>query len=90
MGADGRLGRTLSTQIHVASAHMAKLITQHVPQRWEELEEAVTNILVDAGMNAKRQVRLDFPRGGAVVDVLASEVHDGEGSHFRFTSHVTS
>lgn len=56
---------------------MAKLIIQHVPQRWEELEEAVTNILTDAGMNAKRQVRLDFPRGGAVVDVLASEVHDG-------------
>jgi Restriction endonuclease len=56
---------------------MAKLITQHVPQRWEELEEVVRDILADVGMNAERQVRLDFPRAGAVVDVLASEVHEG-------------
>jgi hypothetical protein len=56
---------------------MSNLITQHAPENWEDLEEAVRTILSECGMTAARQVRLDFPRGGAVVDVLASEVNNG-------------
>ncbi|MER9414067.1 restriction endonuclease [Mesorhizobium sp. M0589] len=53
------------------------LITHHMPDTWHELEETVRDILEECGMDAKRGVHLDFPRGGANIDVMAIEVTDG-------------
>lgn len=53
------------------------LITSRMPEEWGELEELVTAILNEAGLEAKRDVSLTLPRGSVDVDVLAEETHDG-------------
>jgi hypothetical protein len=52
------------------------LITSKIPSDWAELETIVTSILNEAGMNARRQVRLQLPRGEVDVDVIADEQLD--------------
>ena len=52
------------------------LITERVPERWEQLEELVTAILHECGMMARRKVSLALPRGSVDVDVLAEETSD--------------
>lgn len=54
-----------------------QLITRATPERWQELEELVRAILAECGMDSRRQVRLEFPRGGAEVDVVATETIEG-------------
>ena len=49
------------------------LITNAAPESWQELEEMVTAILNESGMAARRQVRLELPRGNVNVDVYAEE-----------------
>jgi Restriction endonuclease len=56
---------------------MHRLITNQDPASWQELEESVCAILAECGMRARRQVKLDFPRGGATVDVMAEESVNG-------------
>ncbi len=53
------------------------LISSQVPETWQELEEAVTAILSECGMELHRQVTLELPRGSVDVDVFASETVDG-------------
>lgn len=53
------------------------LITAREPENWKELEETIREILEECGMDTKRGVHLDFPRGGADIDVMAVEVTDG-------------
>jgi hypothetical protein len=53
------------------------LITSRMPEEWGELEDLVTAILIEAGLEARRAVSLTLPRGGVDVDVLAEETHDG-------------
>ena len=53
------------------------LITSLVPEEWGELEDLVTAILNEAGLQARRDVSLPLPRGSVDVDVLAEETHDG-------------
>ncbi|TIL42769.1 restriction endonuclease [Mesorhizobium sp.] len=53
------------------------LITAHVPETWEQLEELVTAILGECGMQATRQVTINLPRGNVDVDVFAEESVDG-------------
>ncbi len=52
-------------------------ITSIEPQTWQELEQIVTDILSECGMEAERNVSLDLPRGNVDVDVLAKENVDG-------------
>jgi hypothetical protein len=53
------------------------VITSHMPDTWEELEELVAAILAESGMEARRQVSLKLPRGSVDVDVFATERGDG-------------
>ncbi|MDX8495316.1 restriction endonuclease [Mesorhizobium sp. VK22B] len=53
------------------------LITSQIPESWEQLELLVTAILSECGMEARRQIALDLPRGTVDVDVLAEENVDG-------------
>ena len=53
------------------------LITSQMPEQWGELEDLVTAILNEAGLQARRGVSLTLPRGSVDVDVLAEETHDG-------------
>lgn len=53
------------------------LITSIVPKTWEELEDAVRDILAECGLAAERQVHLTLPRGGVNIDVRATETVDG-------------
>lgn len=53
------------------------LITETVPQTWQELEIAVRDILAECGMDAQRQVQVPLVRGAANVDVLATFEADG-------------
>jgi hypothetical protein len=53
------------------------LITSQMPEDWGGLEDLVTAILNEAGLEAKRDVSLTLPRGGVDVDVVAEETHDG-------------
>lgn len=53
------------------------LITAHAPETWEQLEELVTAILGECGMQATRQVTINLPRRSVDVDVLAEETVDG-------------
>jgi hypothetical protein len=53
------------------------LITAEMPSEWGELEDLVVAILNEAGLEAKRNVRINLPRGSVDVDVLAEETHDG-------------
>lgn len=53
------------------------LITARVPESWEQLEELVAAILTECGMQAKRQVTLNLPRGNVDVDVFSEERVDG-------------
>jgi hypothetical protein len=53
------------------------LITSRIPEEWGELEDLVTAILNEAGLEARRDVSLTLPRGGVDVDVVADETHDG-------------
>lgn len=53
------------------------LITQELPETWQQLEILVTAILCECGMRADRHVPLRLPRGSVVVDVLADETVDG-------------
>ncbi|MNS58219.1 hypothetical protein D3C72_911310 [compost metagenome] len=53
------------------------LITQIVPSTWQELEIGVRDILAECGMEAHRQVQVPLARGGADVDVLATDVVHG-------------
>jgi hypothetical protein len=53
------------------------IITSQVPEAWGELEELVTAILNEAGLEARRDVSLRLPRGSVDVDVLAEEAHEG-------------
>ena len=53
------------------------LITEKIPESWDELEKLVTEILNECGMQAQRQVTLTLPRGSVNVDVLAEETIDG-------------
>src|ERR1017187_8562655 len=48
-----------------------------MPEQWGELEDLVTAILNEAGLQARRGVSLTRPRGSVDVDVLAEETHDG-------------
>ena len=52
-------------------------ITDNTPDTWEELEEIVTAILCECGMDARRQVRLSTPRGTITVDAYAEETTRG-------------
>lgn len=53
------------------------LITDKLPETWDELEETVAAILRECGMKAERSVSLQLPRGSVEVDVLAEEsVHN--------------
>jgi hypothetical protein len=54
-----------------------RLITAQNPDDWEQLEELVTAILNECGMNARRQASLVLPRGSVDVDVLAEETVEG-------------
>jgi hypothetical protein len=53
------------------------VLTSTIPSRWEDLEDLVTAILGECGMDAKRQVTLPLRRGTVDVDVLATETVDG-------------
>ncbi|MEO9338870.1 restriction endonuclease [Mesorhizobium sp. SB112] len=53
------------------------LITAHVPETWEQLEDLVAAILGECGMQATRQVTINLPRGSVDVDVFAEETVDG-------------
>ncbi|WP_314526816.1 restriction endonuclease [uncultured Brevundimonas sp.] len=53
------------------------LITQIVPSTWQELEIGVRDILAECGMDAERQVQIPLVRGGADVDVLATDEAHG-------------
>lgn len=53
------------------------IITCRSPSDWRDLEEIVESILQEAGMNARRNVRLELPRGNVDVDVYAEEQVDG-------------
>lgn len=53
------------------------LITENVPEGWEKLEEIVTTILAECGMNAQRGVTLRLPSGSVDVDVYAEETIEG-------------
>lgn len=53
------------------------LITEETPDRWDRLEELVTAILSECGMEATRQVSLQLPRGAVDIDVLAEETVQG-------------
>ena len=46
------------------------LITSVIPQTWQQLEEAVADILRESGMAVQHQVRLPLARGHYDVDVL--------------------
>jgi len=59
---------------------MTNLITHRAPESWQALEDAVQGILSECGMTAERQAHLSFPRGGATVDVFATEVVAGISS----------
>ena len=52
-------------------------ITDNMPDTWEVLEETVTAILCECGINACRQVRLSTPRETITVDVYAEETING-------------
>ena len=52
-------------------------ITARTPNTWQELEDTVTAILSECGMNADRHVEVVVPRGSIWVDVLAKEYIDG-------------
>lgn len=52
-------------------------ITDNTPDTWEELEEVVTAILLECGMDARRQVQFPTPRGKITVDVYAEETTRG-------------
>jgi hypothetical protein len=54
-----------------------KLITEHLPVTGDELEDAVKDILAECGLAAERRVHLTLPRGGANIDVRATETIDG-------------
>jgi hypothetical protein len=53
------------------------LITSRLPDKWDELEDLVTAILNECGMNARRKISLKLPRGNVVVDVYAEDIVDG-------------
>lgn len=53
------------------------LITDRTPNSWQDLEELVTAFLCECGMDARRQVTLELPRGAVDVDVIAEEAVDG-------------
>lgn len=53
------------------------LITENVPEDWEQLEEIVTKILIECGMSAHRGITLQLPRGSVDVDVYAEETIEG-------------
>lgn len=48
-------------------------ITQITPDTWQELEISVRDILAECGMDAQRQVQVPLVRGGADIDVLATD-----------------
>jgi hypothetical protein len=48
-----------------------------MPEQWGELEDLVTAILNEAGLQTRRGVSVTLPRGSVDVDVLAEETHDG-------------
>lgn len=60
-----------------ASAAIEKLITESVPEDWEQPEEIIAAILAECGMNAQRGVTLKLPRGTVDVDVYAEETVEG-------------
>lgn len=53
------------------------LIRSQMPEQWGELEDLVTAILNEAGLQTRRGVSVTLPRGSVDVDVLAEETHDG-------------
>ncbi len=53
------------------------LITSNAPESWEELEQTVTEILRECGMESDRNVHLKLPRGSVDIDVVAKETNDG-------------
>jgi hypothetical protein len=48
-----------------------------MPEDWGELEDLVTAILNEAGLQARRAVLVVLPRGSVNVDVVAEETYDG-------------
>ncbi len=53
------------------------LITENVPESWEQLEKIVATILEESGMLVEHGVTLPLPRGKVDVDVYAEETVDG-------------
>lgn len=53
------------------------LITQTPLETWQQLEETVADILSECGMHAERGLHLELVRGGANVDVMATETVEG-------------
>jgi hypothetical protein len=47
------------------------LITEKMPDAWDQLEELVTAILNECGMKAQRQISLQLPRGSATGTSLS-------------------
>ncbi len=52
-------------------------MTDKPPTTWVGLEELVTAILHECGMDARRQIHLSVPRGSITVDVFAKEEVNG-------------
>lgn len=60
-----------------ATAAANSLITEAIPETWQELERIVAAILAECGMKAQNGMTLTLPRGTVDVDVHAEEMVDG-------------
>ncbi|ANG99102.1 hypothetical protein A8A54_21305 [Brucella pseudogrignonensis] len=53
------------------------LITNKMPDTWQELEQTVADILSECEMESTRTVNIKLPRGSVDIDVVAKETIDG-------------
>lgn len=56
------------------------MITEHQPEHWRDLQNAVARILAECGMQSEVEKPVLLARGGAVVDVVALETIQGRTS----------